>query len=530
MKKIISILSLVLCICINAYAADLSDWAQESFNNMSSYGILTKDIVSENMKGNITRAEFCSLLMNIYKCDKRVVLSEKDMDIFDDTDEESILEAYKVGIVSGKGNRIFEPDSPITRQEMAVMLSRTLNLISNDYNKYEGQVVSYLDTFSDSEITAEWALSDIAAICDYGIITGTDAGESQPLCNATREQAICMLDRVYSKFISNTSVHTLPKFKSFDKKSILDGNLVASWPVISGAKEYYIIIKPLNSDSAVITLESNVNSINETYDYLSGYESYSVILGATKSYGVQVFSKPITVTIKTNEQDIKEDNKNENTPQLIKPDTTQETIVDEPAKTEPLPKDNQKTEPSKPLFDETLIHSTDSSALSEKEKRVFPDGVYFATEETAKEYMVEVEVPVWRLHSDGTKSSSISYIEVNKALAEDVVNIFTEIYNDPSQFPIKDVGGYCWRNSASGKISQHSYGTCIDINWNENYYVEPDGTPITGSYWLPGEDPYSIPEDSIVVKTFAKYGWRWGGNAWGESYAKDYMHFTYLGK
>ena len=520
MKKIVLTVFLVMCLSLNAYASDLSTWAEESFNNMNSYGILTKDLVSKNMNENITREEFCSLIMNIYKCDKRIVLSEKDKNIFDDTDNEAVLEAYKVGIVTGKGNRIFEPQNPITRQEMAVMLSRTLNLISYDFNKYDGQATEYIKIFKDANTTADWALSDMAAIYDYEIITGNDLQEVQPLNNASREQAVCMLDRVYSKFIKNTSVHSLPKFKTFDKKSIKEGTIIASWPAIMGAIDYTIIVKPNNSESVVLTLPSNVTSINEHYEFLAGFDSYTIYLGVTKSYGSQIFSKPISVNTKVPEP--KEEKTPENIPQLIIPEITEVPVEDEVHE--------EIIEEPEPLFDETIIHSTVSSALSEKEKRVFPDGIYFETEELAKEYMVEVEVPVWKLHSDGTKSSSVAYIEVNKALAEDVVSIFTEIYNDSSQFPIKNVGGYCWRNSASGKISQHSYGTCIDINWNENYYVQPDGTPITGSYWLPGEDPYSIAEDSIVVKTFAKYGWRWGGNAWGESYAKDYMHFTYLGK
>ena len=119
---------------------------------------------------------------------------------------------------------------------------------------------------------------------------------------------------------------------------------------------------------------------------------------------------------------------------------------------------------------------------------------------------------------------------INRALADDVLNIFAEIYNSPEKFPIKDVGGYYWRNTSGGRLSHHSYGLCIDINANENYYVEPDGTPIVGKYWKPYEDPYSMPEDGIVVKTFAKYGFLWGGNCWSDKYAKDYMHFTYLGK
>ncbi len=516
MKKIITAITLVLCLGINAHASDLSDWAEESFNNMSSYGILTLDVVGSNMKENITREEFCQMLMNIYKCDKRVVLTEDDINVFDDTNNNAVLEAYKVGIVSGKGERLFGADNPITRQEMAVMLSRTLSLITYEYNKYEGQIESYTKNYTDHEETASWALTDMAAICDYQIITGNDLKETKPLDNASKEQAICMLDRVYKKFIQNTTIHTIPKFKTVDKKSIFDGEIKASWQSVSGAKEYYIIIKTDNSDVLVITSPQNINSINQTNEIIKNLNSYTIILGVTKSDGTQIFSKPINIDKRVAEQQTQEYIPEEK-PQPIKPDVeSSDEVVTEETET--------------PTYDNELIHSTDSSALSQKELRVFPDGVYFETKELAKEYMVEVEVPAWRLCGDGTKTSYTAYIEVNKALAEDVISIFTEIYNDGAQFPIKDVGGFSWRNTAGGRVSQHSYGTCIDINYNENYYVEPDGTPITGELWLPNENPFSIAEDSIVVKTFAKYGWRWGGNAWGEKYAKDYMHFTYLGK
>ena len=108
------------------------------------------------------------------------------------------------------------------------------------------------------------------------------------------------------------------------------------------------------------------------------------------------------------------------------------------------------------------------------------------------------------------------------------MQIFTEIFESGEQFPIKNVGGYAWRNSAMGRLSEHSYGTCIDINYDENYYCYANtGVAITGSFWRPYENPYSIPENGSVVKTFAKYGWAWGGNAW--SRLRDYMHFTYLG-
>ena len=97
--------------------------------------------------------------------------------------------------------------------------------------------------------------------------------------------------------------------------------------------------------------------------------------------------------------------------------------------------------------------------------------------------------------------------------------IFEEIYNGDEQFPIKDVGCYRWEYG-----SEHMPGLAIDINHNENCEIR-GGVITTGSYWKPGEDPYSIPADGDVVNAFKKYGFGWGGN-WRS--VKDYMHFSYF--
>lgn len=154
----------------------------------------------------------------------------------------------------------------------------------------------------------------------------------------------------------------------------------------------------------------------------------------------------------------------------------------------------------------------------------------FSNKAEAEANMTRVTVPIWKL-SGGQKVSSKATLTIHKALAEDVVNIFTDIYNDPEQFPISSVGAYNWRGDTS--TSEHCSGTAIDINPNENYQVW-DGQAMTGSFWDPEASVYSIPEDGSVVKIFAKYGWTWGGDAWAwgtnpnEGY-HDYMHFSYLG-
>ena len=146
--------------------------------------------------------------------------------------------------------------------------------------------------------------------------------------------------------------------------------------------------------------------------------------------------------------------------------------------------------------------------------------------------MTSLTVPVWRLKADGSKVSDTATLTVHTALAHDVEEIFTEIYNDPSQFPIKNLGGYDWRgDNATG---EHNTGTAIDINWEENYQIT-DGRIRAGSLWSPGENPYSIPADGPVVRIFAEHGWSWGGDAWATSTDPatgnhDYMHFSYMGE
>jgi len=139
---------------------------------------------------------------------------------------------------------------------------------------------------------------------------------------------------------------------------------------------------------------------------------------------------------------------------------------------------------------------------------------------TAVKHMVWVEVPVWNL-KNGKKVSSKARIQVLNLLADEVKEIFTEIYNGPEKFPIKSVGGYNWR--PNGIESLHSLGRAIDINPDENPQLSPDGVVLVGKKWEPYQNPYSITPEGDVVRAFTSRGWVWGAN-----YTRpDYMHFDF---
>jgi hypothetical protein len=82
-----------------------------------------------------------------------------------------------------------------------------------------------------------------------------------------------------------------------------------------------------------------------------------------------------------------------------------------------------------------------------------------------------------------------------------------------------------------GSLSHHSYGWAIDINPLQNPYVRSDGSVLRRAV-----KPYldrtlrrqgMIHAGDIVVRSFARIGWTWGGN-WRT--LKDYMHFSLTGR
>jgi spore germination protein YaaH len=84
----------------------------------------------------------------------------------------------------------FRPNDPITREEMAVMLVRSMG-----YETLASQLGSLPQPFTDVETNIGY----ISLAKDFGIIYGTAPGLFSPSQTATREQAAAMMVRLYNK-------------------------------------------------------------------------------------------------------------------------------------------------------------------------------------------------------------------------------------------------------------------------------------------------------------------------------------------
>lgn len=373
--------------------SDVSVWAQEGVTAAQEAGLMPSSLEARSAKGEITRAEFCGIAVNAYKAVSGKAVFASGKKPFRDCDDPSVVAAYELGLVNGRGDGVFDPDASIERQDLCVMLYNILDAAGIDAPAIAGDAC--VEDYPDVPEIKDYAVNAMITMVDYTVVNGI-AGNDQttilaPDGTATREQAVIMASRFCSAFAE----------------------------------------------------ESDNTSDNTT------------------------------------------DSWDDPDPNLTLPQTDEEKWA--------------------------LVYG----ASTEK----------YQTAEEAEANIVEVAVPVWRLQSDGTKTAGTAYIEVNRSLAPIVEDIFKEIFNGDEQFPIKNVGGYSWRTG------EHSQGTAIDINWEENMEatINADGslTPTTGSYWLPGEDPYSIPEGGDVYNAFISHGFLWGGNAWRSK--RDYMHFSYFG-
>lgn len=195
---------------------ECSNWAKDCIVYGRWLNIIP-DKINSDFSQKITRSEFCELAVRTYL---RCMINELDEDMsiknycdkfemdissnpFNDTENEFIILANKLGIVSGKGNGKFCPDDTITRQEAAVMLVNMADVL--DY-------VIDLDKnppFSDESYFASWAKDSIYKIvnfkgrADVPVMVGTEENKFSPWYSYSREQAIATMTRIYDIYYWN---------------------------------------------------------------------------------------------------------------------------------------------------------------------------------------------------------------------------------------------------------------------------------------------------------------------------------------
>ena len=159
-------------------------WAQKDIQALCQDGLL-KGYEDGRFEpdNHITRAEFAVLLSRAFS-----LTAKTESLTFSDVSPEDwyyagVMEAMRAGIIYGSDGR-FEPNQPISRQDMCVMLYRAIG--AKDAIKPE---------FADEETIAEYAKDAVGYLAQSGLVNGMGENRFAPLETATRAEVAAILNR-----------------------------------------------------------------------------------------------------------------------------------------------------------------------------------------------------------------------------------------------------------------------------------------------------------------------------------------------
>ena len=171
--------------------ADIEEnWAKDSILEMAAMGYAKGSDGLFRPNDNISRAEFVSLLIRVLGIGNEDATSKfADVETTDWFAKDIAIAAEK-GYVKGYEDGTFNPNSPITRQEIGTIIGSLLN--DEEINTQD-----VLSVFNDE--VADWAKASVAKTVKAEIIKGLPGNIFAGTQNTTRAEATVMLLRFMNK-------------------------------------------------------------------------------------------------------------------------------------------------------------------------------------------------------------------------------------------------------------------------------------------------------------------------------------------
>lgn len=149
---------------------DINGVAQsESILYLANRYVIKGDAGKFNPANNLSRAHFAAMVVRALGLQAKVSDS-----VFSDTKGKwyasDVQALYEAGIIQGTSPTTFAPNNNLTRQQVSLMMARTLRYVGIDTKKYETAV-----SFRDINSIAPTARGDVSALVNLGIIEGENS-------------------------------------------------------------------------------------------------------------------------------------------------------------------------------------------------------------------------------------------------------------------------------------------------------------------------------------------------------------------
>lgn len=190
----------------NSTFANFSDinghWAESNIKQFLNNGYI-KGYQDGTFKPNnsITRAEFVIVVNNALGFKQGKSINFKDVKsgawYYND-----ISIAAQAGYINGYEDGSFRPNNPITRQEVASIITSIKNKKDNDLNK--------ISNYRDVNSIANWAKPSVEGAIESGYLNGYSDNTIRPTKGITRAESITTLARVQNSGVTNPNPSPTP--------------------------------------------------------------------------------------------------------------------------------------------------------------------------------------------------------------------------------------------------------------------------------------------------------------------------------
>ncbi len=167
------------------------DWAKKAISLLEKNHIVNhKSDETFEPATPITRGELAMFMV------RTLGLSEKAAEEnFADVDPNAfyakeVAVGKATGMLQGVGDNKYNPESPITRQDLMTIVARALEITANEPE-------NVLTAFSDNRDVADYARETVAAMVFEEIVQGNADGTLNPLGNTTRAEAAVIMARIW---------------------------------------------------------------------------------------------------------------------------------------------------------------------------------------------------------------------------------------------------------------------------------------------------------------------------------------------
>lgn len=172
------------------YSDVAGHWAQTAILRWSDYGVLQGSEGKFSPDGTLTRGQMAVILSRLLNLPAAPSAGFTDV-AADAWYADGINRCAAAGILQGSEGKAM-PEDPITREQAMVMLCRALGIAAED--------VGVLAAFSDLSLASDYARPYVAALVKAGVVKGDANGLLNPLSKITRAEIVTMIDRLVGHY------------------------------------------------------------------------------------------------------------------------------------------------------------------------------------------------------------------------------------------------------------------------------------------------------------------------------------------